>query len=125
MPLWYPPPLASGDSTMHPIGPSLPFSPSSQVMMSKPLFWKAAEFRIVGTLAASQSSPCLIGLFVGAQESCMSSHRLGVMKLYWATVLFVRSVANSANGRTTSVHAGLTEFTTSSKNTNGLWRTAY
>src|SRR6266581_499069 len=99
------------------MGPSPP-SPSSQVMKRAPPFRYAAEFRILGTSFESHVSPCLTGSFRGAHESCMSSHRLGVMNTYCATVLLVKSVANSVEGRTCAMQnaeLGLLVLVTSSK----------
>src|SRR5581483_990692 len=107
---------------MQPIGPSLPPSPSSQVMMTRPLFWYCDEFKMAGRFAASQSSVCFTGLFVGPHEAWPSLQTLGVMKLEGARVVPVMSLASSVNGRITAVHAGLTDVTTSSKNAKGLWR---
>src|SRR5947207_1925410 len=85
--------------TIIPIGTSPP-SLSSQVMNSAPPFRYAAEFRIAGTLLASQVSPLVIELVVlQPVVLCMSSHRLGVMKLYEATLPLDRSDASSPYGR--------------------------
>src|SRR5947207_10692292 len=88
----------------------------------------AAEFRIRGMFCESQVSPCFTGLRVGLQLSCMSLHRLGVMKLYLDTLLLARSEANSVKGRTWLMHSaefGFSVLVTSSKYTNGLCFTAY
>jgi hypothetical protein len=46
---------------MNPMGPSAS-SLSSQVMKTIPFFWYAADARIFGTSAASQSSVCFTAL---------------------------------------------------------------
>ena len=82
--LEYPAPFVRGDSTIIPIGLSLVFmrlvlSPSSQVMKTMPPFSYACEVRIGGRFSASQVSPCFTGFLRGAQVSCMSLHKSGVM----------------------------------------------
>src|SRR5205814_9506156 len=98
MRLEYPPLFATGDSTIIPMGPS-PVSASSQVMKSTPLWVYACEARILGTSVDNQTSPCFTLSFKGARELCMLLQTFGVMKLYRATVLLLRSVVNSEYGR--------------------------
>ena len=81
----------------------------------------------MGTSVESQVSPCLMASFVGAQLSCMSSHRLGVMKLYRDTVvgeiageLGVRAVVGDAV-RVVRVVVPVLSW----KKTNGLCLGAY
>src|SRR5438105_1613423 len=118
--LLYPEPLACGESTIMPMGRSPP-SLSSQVMNSAPPFWYAAELRMAGTACESQVSPFFTESVVAQPvELCMSSHRLGVMKLYAATVFLERSLASSEYGRTCAMHRAaeaLLVLVTSSKKT--------
>src|SRR5579864_1032676 len=89
-----PPPLAKGESTNMPTGPSLNFplsSASSQMMNKAPPSLYSSDSVIRGTFCLSQVSERSV-LSVdseaaqGETPSCPSWHRFGVMKLYRAEV---------------------------------------
>ena len=64
-------------------------------MNTAPPFLYAGALRMAGRLLCSQLSPCLIASFVAEQESCMSSQRWEVMKLWRATVFVAKAPARS------------------------------
>ena len=77
----YPAPLASGDTTIMPMGTSPP-SLSSHVMNRAPLFLKADDASIFGTSVDSHLSPFATSSSCAHPRGlCMSSQRFGVMKL--------------------------------------------